>query len=120
MKDVILISAIFDGSRDLKDRTKKLSFQTNEITPKQAGELQICVGQYVYLAIKQEPFLKEQIDIIGDLKTGYEDTGKTPSQRVRNALYRLWQQEPEGYEDFQLYYNFKMEGFITFIKDKLI
>lgn len=120
MKDVILIPAIYDGSRDLKDRTKKLSFQTNEITPKQAGELQLCVGNWVYLAIKQEPFLKEQIEIIGNLKAEYEDTGKTPAQRARNALYRLWQQEPEGYEDFQLFYNFKMEGFITYIKNKLL
>ena len=120
MKDVITISAIFDGSRDLKDRTKKLSFQTNEITPKQAGELQVCVGQFVYLAIKPEPFLKHEIDIIGDLKAEYEETGKTPAQRTRAALYRLWQQEPEGYEDFQLFYNFKMEGFITFIKNKLL
>jgi hypothetical protein len=120
MKDVILIPAIYDGSRDLKDRTKKLSFQTNEITPKQAGELQICVGQYVFLAIKPEPFLKTQLEVIGDLKAEYEDQGKTPAQRVRNALYRLWQQEPEGYEDFQFYYNFKIEGFINYIKNKLI
>jgi hypothetical protein len=120
MKDVILIPAIYDGSRDLKDRTKKLSFQTNEITPKQAGELQLCVGSYVYLAIKQEPFLKEQIETLGNLKAEYEDSGKTPAQRVRNTLYRLWQQEPEGYEDFQLFYNFKMEGFIIFIKNKLL
>jgi hypothetical protein len=120
MKDVILIPAIFDGSRDLKDKTKKLSFQTNEITPKQAGELQLCVGGYVYLAIKQEPFLKEQVEVLGNMKTEYEDTGKTPAQRTRNVLYRLWQQEPEGYEDFQLFYNFKMEGFITYIKNKLL
>ena len=120
MKDVILIPAIYTGSRDLKDKTKKLLFDTNEITPKQAADLQICVGGYVYLAIKQDPFLKEQIDLIGSLKSEYEDTGKTPAQRVRNALYRLWQQDSEGYEDFQLFYNFKMEGFITFIKNKLV
>ena len=120
MKEVILIPAIYDGSRDLKDRTKKLSFQTNEITPKQAGELQVCVGQYVYLAIKSEPFLKEQIETIGELKADYDANSKTPGQRLRNSLYRLWQQEPEGYEDFQLYYNFKMEQMITYIKSKLL
>ena len=120
MKDVILIPAIYDGGRDLKDKTKKLSFQTNEITPKQAADLQICVGQYVYLAIRPEPFLKEQIEVIGNLKTEYEDTGKTPAQRQRNTLYRLWQQEPEGYEDFQLFYNFKMEQMISYIKSKLL
>jgi hypothetical protein len=120
MKNVIMIPAVYEGSRDLKDKTKKLVFDTNEITPKQAGDLQVCVGQYVYLAIKPEPFLKEQIEVIGNLKTEYEDTGKTPAQRQRNAIYRLWQQDPEGYEDFQLFYNFKMEGIITYIKNKLL
>jgi hypothetical protein len=120
MKEVILIPAIFDGSRDLKDRTKKLSFQTNEITPKQAGELQLCVGGYVYLAIKQEPFLKQQVEAIGELKTDYDANSKTPGQRLRNTLYGLWQQEPEGYEDFQLFYNFKMEQMIQYVKSKLL
>jgi hypothetical protein len=120
MKDVILIPAVYTGSRDLKDKTKKLLFDTNEITPKQAGELQLCVGGYVYLAIKQEPFLKEQIQTIGELKPDFDINEKTPGQRLRNTFYRLWQQEPEGYEDFQLFYNFKMEGVISFIKSKLL
>ena len=120
MKDVIMIPAVYEGSRDLKDKTKKLVFDTNEITPKQAGELQVCVGQYVYLAIKPEPFLKQQIEVIGELKTDYDSNSKTPGQRLRNTLYRLWQQEPEGYEDFQLYYNFKMEQMISYVKGKLL
>jgi len=120
MKDVILIPAVYTGSRDLKDKTKKLLFDTNEITPKQAADLQICVGGYVYLAIKPEPFLKAQIETIGELKSDFDVNDKTPGQRLRNTLYRLWQQEPEGYEDFQLFYNFKMEGVISFIKSKLL
>ena len=78
MKDVILIPAVYTGSRDLKDKTKKLLFDTNEITPKQAADLQICVGGYVYLAIKPEPFLKTQIETIGELKSDFDVHDKTP------------------------------------------
>ena len=120
MSNSILLPAVYDGSRDLKDRTKKLTFQTSEITPKQAADLQLCVQQFVYLAIKQEEFTKEQIDTINNLKSDYDDIGKSPSQRLRGVLFRLWEQSNEGYKDFQLYYNFKMEGFISHLKTKLL
>lgn len=120
MRNILTIPAIYQGSRDLSDKSKKLVFQTNEVTPKQAAELQVMVQQFCYLAIKPEPFLKEQIELINDLKTDYEDTGKTPAQRLRGALYRLWQQSSEGYNDFNLFYQYKIEGFINHIKSKLI
>lgn len=120
MTDTILIPAIYEGSRDLKDKTKKLVFQTNEITPKQASELQICVQQFCYLAIKQEPFMKEHLEVINNLKSDYEDTGKTPAQRLRAVIYKLWEQNSEGYKDFNLYYAYRMEGIITFLKSKII
>ena len=40
-------------------------------------------------------------------------------KRLRAVLYRNWEQNKEGYEDFQLYYNFKVEKIITHYKDKL-
>jgi hypothetical protein len=118
--DTVLIPAIYEGSRDLKDRSKKMTFQTNEITPKQAADLQIMVGQYCFLAVKPEDFSKEQVDTINNLKSDYEDYGKTPAQRLRGVLYRSWEQVPEGYKDFNLYYAFKMEGLISHFKSKLL
>jgi len=120
MTETILLPAIFEGSRDLKDRSKKLTFQTNEITPEQASNLQTCVQQFVYLAIKLEPFSKEQVDVINTLKNDFDEFGKNPSQRLRAVLYRLWEQGNEGYKDFNLYYQFKMEGFINHLKSKLL
>lgn len=120
MKEIILIPAVYKGSRDLQDRTKNLVFQTNEVTPKQAAELQVCVQEFVYLAIKREPFLSEQIDIISDLKADFNDTKKSPAWRLRAVLFRLWQQTGEGYEDFNLYYAHKMEQVINSFKSKLL
>ena len=49
MKDVLLIPAVYNGSRDLQDKTKILTFQTNEVTPAQAADLQLIVQQFCYL-----------------------------------------------------------------------
>lgn len=117
--DLLIIPAIYQGGRDQSDRTVKISFVTNEITPQQAAELRLCIQQFVYLGIKLEPFTKDEIDMITDLKSTIDDIGKTPSQRLRGVLYRLWEQNNEGYRDFNLYYNFKMEGFINHLKAKL-
>lgn len=120
MSEVIQLPAIYEGSRDLRDRSKKLTFQTNEVTPSQASSLQVCVQQFVYLAIKLEPFTREQIDLISNLKSDFDDMGKNHSQRLRSVLYRLWEQNSDGYKDFNLFYQYKMEGFINHLKSKLI
>lgn len=119
MNNMIIIPAIYEGSRDLKDRTKKLTFNTNEITPEQAAQLQIMVQQFVYVGIKLEPFTRDQQDMLADLKADFDGFGKTPGQRMRAVLYKLWEQSSEGYADFNLYYQFKMEQLINHIKTKL-
>ena len=59
-------------------------------------------------------------------KNKFED--KTPSQRLRNVLYVLWEQEQPKetnskgvitYVDFDLFYKRKMNELINFIKNKL-
>lgn len=120
MKDVITLPAIYQGSRDLSDKSKKLTFQTNEVTPVQAASLQTIVQQFCYLAIKPEPFMKEQLDIISNLKADFEDTGKSPAVRLRAVLYRSWEQNSKGYQDFNLYYAHEMEILISHFKSKLI
>lgn len=116
----VAIPAIYEGSRDLKDRSKKLTFQTNEISPQTASDLQLMVQNFCYLLIKSEEFTKDEVDLVNNLKTDFEDMTKTHSQRLRGVLYRLWQQSNEGYKDFNLFYQFKMEGFITHLKSKLL
>ena len=120
MSDILTLACIFEGSRDLKDRSKKLTFCTNEINPQQAANLQVLVQQFCYIAIKKEDFTKDQIDLINDLKSDYEDNTKTPSQRVRNCFFKLWQQNNEDYKDFNLYYAYHMEQIINYLKGKIL
>jgi hypothetical protein len=44
---------------------------------------------------------------------------KSDSLRMRNVLFRLWEQKNEGYKDFNLYYKFHMNKMIDFLKNKL-
>jgi hypothetical protein len=73
----------------------------------------------MYLSPKDIVTQKElaQVDAIQPEERG----GKTPSQRMRAVLYILWSQDNQGYKDFPLYYDSKMERYIeelkTLIKD---
>ena len=120
MTEIIRLACIYEGSRDLKDRTKKLTFQTNEITPEQAANLQMCVQNFVYILIKPEDFTKDEIKEMTEIKTVFEDTGKTPSQRLRSVLFRLWQQDSHGYKDFNIYYQYRIEILLNHFKSQLI
>jgi len=120
MKDVLLIPAVYNGSRDLQDKTKKLTFQTNEVTPAQAADLQLIVQQFCYLAVKKEPFSSQEIELISDLKADFNDSSKSPAQRLRAVLYRYWQQNSHGYKDFNLFYAYKIEELISHFKSKLL
>jgi len=116
---MIIFPAQLESYRSLKDKTIKVVFETNELTPEQmlgvAGSLQ----QFGYLAFKNEPFKNNEKEVIENLKADYEDTGKTPSQRMRGVLFVNYEQKNEGYKTFTDYYNAKMEVMINHYKNKL-
>jgi hypothetical protein len=113
------LPAQLEGYRSLKDRTLKLSFETNELTPEQMADIHYSLNKVGYLAFAPDPFTTKEISDLDSLKVEYDDTGKPPSQRLRGVLYRLWEFAPEGYKAFNDFYNSKMEGFITHLKSKL-
>lgn len=60
----------------------------------------------------------DEIKIIDniDIELG---NSKTPSQRLRNTLYVLWSDKPEGFTEFKEFYKFKMEKIINHLKSKI-
>lgn len=116
---MLTIPVIFDSYRSLKDKTLKITFETSEVSPQQIGDLAQCQNQYGYLAFKVEPFTDTEKETIEALKTDFEDTGKTPGQRLRAVLYRNWEKSNDGYKTFFDYYNAKMETLIDHFKGKL-
>lgn len=114
------LPAQLEGYRSLKDRTLKLSFETNELSPEQMADIHYSLNKVGYLAFSPDPFTTKEINDIDSLKVDFDDNGKTPGQRLRAVFFRTWEQSNEGYSDFNLYYLFKMRGLITHFKSKLV
>lgn len=120
MSKFIILPAIFESIRSLKDRSYKLVFETNELSPDQLSSLGQHIQNPGYLAFNKDVFKKEMLDLLDSVKTDFEDMGKSKSERLRNVLYILWKQKNEGYEIFDDFYNAKMEKVITHYKLKIV
>ncbi len=118
-KRMLLIGAILEGYRSLKDKTLKITLETQEPTPNQVADIQTYIGRFGYLAFKEDQFKSDEIEILEGLESQYDDTSKTPSQRLRSVLYVNWQHDAKGYNDFNLYYSYMMEQMIKRWKNQL-
>lgn len=116
---MILIPAILESFRSLKDRTLKLSFETNEPKPNDLIEIANASQQIGYLAFKLEPFTDTEKTLLDNLSTDFEDKKKSQSKRIRNVLYVFFTQDPQGFDTFESFYNHYTEKFIEHIKSKL-
>ena len=116
---MLIMPAILGDFRSLKDRTLKLTFETNEPTPEQLVAIANSSQKAGYIAFKFDAFKEKERDMLDGLKSDYDDTGKTKGQRLRAVLYRNWEQENGGYDIFDDYYNSNMERMITHWKNKL-
>ena len=73
---------------------------------------------YLYFRA-EEQLSKEEIEELDNLDTDLFDQPKTQSQRIRNVLYKLWEQDNKGFDDFKAFYKYHTERIIQWIKDKL-
>ena len=117
-----MIIKLYDitGFRPKADGSVSLGINTAfEQSPKDKAELLSIHGKRCMVAIKPEesPFLDSELKDMDSVDMDLEDTSKTPSKRLRNVLFRLWEQKPEG--EFKDFYKSRMERLISLIKEKL-
>jgi hypothetical protein len=75
--------------------------------------------QLVCVLIKDSDVLADEIEAFDSVDMDLVDAKITPSQRLRNILYRLWEQAgKEG--DFKEFYRVKMETLCEHFKGKLV
>jgi hypothetical protein len=115
---MILIAGQIEGISTRKDKTIKLTIGTQELSPNSTAEIFSLNQQFCYFGIKLEQFNKIESDYIDNLKADIENV-KTPAQRLRAILFRNYEQNPEGYNDFNSYYIAKMEKICEHYKNKL-
>ena len=115
---MILLAGQIEGLSTRKDKTIRLTIGTQELTPEQSANVFGLNQQFCYFGIKVEPFNRIETDVIDSLKADL-DASKTPSQRLRSILYRNYEQDNQGYKDFNSYYIYQMEKICEHYKRKL-
>jgi hypothetical protein len=114
----LLLPAIVSSIRSLKDGSVSVCVETQEITPMKAGELFSLRNKVVVMYLSEKDTIpQKELDQVDSLEV--DTGGKSQSQRIRNVLYRVFEQQPEGYKDFELFYRAKTEKIIEHLKSKL-
>ena len=114
---MIVLPAQIESIASRKDKTIRLTLGTQELNPNTAAQIFSMNQQFCYFAIKSESFLQNELDTLNDLKS--DINAKTPSQRLRNILYRLYEQDNVGYRDFTTFYISIMETICEHYKNKI-
>jgi hypothetical protein len=113
----LLIPAYVTGINALKDKSVKITLMTQELSPGIVGELFRLHNSLVVAYISEKEPYTAEIDAVDKLDP--EIGGKTQSQRIRNVLYKLYEQSPEGFSTFDNYYKSKTEKYIEMLKSKI-
>ena len=116
---MLIIPALLEGYRSLKDRTLKITFESNELNSQELLGIVENLNAFGYLAFKKEPFSEKERQEIETLETNLEDNMKTPSQRLRAVLYRNYERDQQGFKSFATYYEHNMELLLNHYKAKL-
>jgi len=101
----------------MSDGGLSLLVHTQELDPKDEAEvmrLKRKLGWFVFSvteSITAEDIPTETLEFAGE---------KSPGQRLRAVLFRLWEQDKRGYKEFELFYQGKMNLIIESLKEKLI
>lgn len=116
---MILIPGQIESIKSRKDKTTAIVLGSQEMSPSIAGQLFALQNSFVYVAIKEEEFKNNEIEVLEDLKADFEIEKKSNGQRLRNILYKLFEQDKEGFLTFTKYYDHQMERLINHFKNKL-
>lgn len=118
-EDLLQIPCTAEPFKGMANRAIRLVFDSQENqTDEVLGKIASLTGKFGWLCFLpgKENIQPEQVVNLPALTP--EDAGKSPAQRMRGVLYRLWEQKgSQG--DFETYYRTKMEALINQIKEKL-
>ncbi len=104
--------AIITSIRSKVDGSLGMSMHTPEMTNSEKVEFLNLQGKNVNLLIEPERGSVEEMQVEAKME------GKRPSQRMRNALYVLWEQSGKP-DTFDMFYQVQMEKYISHIREKL-
>lgn len=115
----LVFAATFDSFRTLKDKSAKITLDTQELDGKAAGDLYSMNGKFLKVLMTDANVITHPEAESVENFTIEEDNGKSPSVRLRAVLYRNYEKDKKGYTTFEDYYRSQMEKLIVYYKGKL-
>lgn len=117
MTKPIQVPATLSGVSTLKDGGVTIRFQTQELSATEKAVVFDYLEKFGWLLFAETEHNPHDID---ELEAIRKDTGgKSPSQRLRGALYVLYKQTGDTSISFEQYYSQQMEKVIDNIKGRL-
>lgn len=114
MKAVNIIHACMGGVSSRADRSVRFSVETCELDASEAASLLALHGVSCRILIEPDDPDGDMVEV----KT--ERNVKTPSQRIRAVLYKVWQTNAELQDQtFDAYYKISTERIIEHLKSKI-
>ena len=126
-------SVVFEGGIDKVSTLADGSLRLYVGTPELPSETMVYIFSLIkkpgYVLISTKSINQDQIDAVEKATINSEFSEKTPSQRMRGVLYKLWEKtQPKTmngdsgqmeYVDFDLFYKRQMNKIIDHFKTKL-
>lgn len=113
----ITLPVIFQKMQPRVDKSWVLSFETRELFGKDVEVLANRLGTEGWIV--HSPNDDIAVSDIPEITADAGLEGKSPSQRLRNSLYVLWEQKGKPGGVFDPYYLNQMERLVETIKNKL-
>jgi len=114
----LLLPAQIERIATRKDRTVAITIGTQELSPEKAGNLFRLQDRLAIVYISEKESVPQaELDQVDALNPEFGN--KTQSQRLRNVLYKLFEQKNEGFKDFNSFYRHHTEKIIEHLKNKI-
>lgn len=113
----VSLPVIFRIMKPKVDKSWTLWFETRELNGVDIQTLSEMMGSEGWIVISPNDDISEGDIPVGEADSGLE--GKSPSERLRNVLYVLWEQSGKPTGSFEIYRAAQMEKLIEVIKEKL-
>ncbi len=117
MSQPIQLPVIISSLATKVDGSIKISMETRELSGADSAKIFDLRGTEAWAIISPNEIKDEDVKLPSEKADPAVGT-KTPSQRLRNVLFRTWQQKG-GTTDFESYYRITVEGIIDKFKERL-
>lgn len=117
MSDQVTLPVLISGLATKVDGSIKISLETRDLGADHAAKLFSLRNQEAWILLQPNEIKEEDVKLPNE-KADTSLGTKTPSQRMRAIIYRLWEQSRSG-TDFESFYRITMEKMNDQLKEKL-